>query len=112
VNDLLIAYNGKEGHRYQIKELLQKKYKMCDLGAAKRFLEIEIERTEDGEFSICQQGYINTIIRYFGLMDTIPAKSLLDPQADLANTHCEDKPANRKKKMSIVESLMYTAFGS
>ena len=94
MDDLLIAYNGAEGRRHQIKQLLQKKYKMCDLGAAKWFLGIEIEKTKDGGFSICQRGYINTIIRRFGLMDAKPAKSPLDPQTDLANSHCEDKLAN------------------
>jgi len=54
VDDLLITHNGAEGRGYRIKQLLQKKYKMCDLGAAKRFLGIEIERTKDGVFSICQ----------------------------------------------------------
>jgi len=112
VDDLLIALNGAEGRGHQIKQLLQKKYKMCDLGAAKRFLGIEIERTKDGEFSICQRGYINTIIRRFGLMDAKPTKSPLDPQTDLANTHCEDKPANRKEYLSMVGSLMYAALGS
>ena len=43
VDDLLITHNGEEGHR--IKQLLQKKYRMCDLGAAKRFLGIEIAKT-------------------------------------------------------------------
>jgi len=62
VDDLLIAHNSTEGWGYQIKQLLQEKYKMCDLGAAKRFLGIEIEITEDGRFSICQQDYINTIV--------------------------------------------------
>jgi len=62
VDDLIIAQNGAEGRGYRIKQLLQKKYKMCDLGAAKRFLGIEIERTKDGVFSICQEGYINTMI--------------------------------------------------
>jgi len=110
VDDLLIAYNGEEGHR--IKQLLQKKYKMCDLGAAKRFLGIEIEKTKDGGFSICQRGYINTIIQRFRLMDAKPAKSPLDPQTDLANTNCEDKPANRKEYLSMVGLLMYAALGS
>ena len=110
VDDLLIAHNGEEGHR--IKQLLQKKYKMCDLGAAKRFLGIEIEKTKDGGFTICQRGYINTIIRRFRLMDAKPAKSPLDPQTDLANTVCEDKPANRKEYLSMVGSLMYAALGS
>jgi len=56
VDDQLIAHNGKEGQGHRIKQLLQKKYKMCDLGAAKRFLGIEIEKTKDGGFSICQRG--------------------------------------------------------
>jgi len=112
VDDLLIAHNGIEGRGHQIKQLLQKKYKMCDLGVAKRFLGIEIERTEDGGFSICQRGYINTIIRRFRLMDAKPAKSPLDPQTDLTNTCCEDKMANRKEYLSMVGSLMYAALGS
>ena len=48
----------------------------------------------------------------FGLMDAKPAKSPLDPQTDLANTHCEDKSANRKEYLSMVGSLMYAALGS
>jgi len=112
VDDLLIAHNGEEGRGQRIKQLLQKKYKMCDLGPAKRFLGIEIEKTKDGGFSIFQRGYINTIIRRFRLMDAKPAKSPLDPQTDLANTHCEDKPANRKEYLSMVGSLMYAALGS
>jgi len=92
--------------------MLQKKYKMCDLGAAKRFLGIEIKRTEDGGFSICQRSYFNTIIRRFGLLDAKPTKSPLDPQTDLANTCCEDKLANHKEYLSMVGSLMYVALGS
>jgi len=109
---LLIAYNGAEGRGHRIKQLLQKKYKMCDLSTAKRFLGIEIERTKDGGFSICQRSYINTIIRRFGLLEAKPAKSPLDPQTDLANSHCEDKLANRKEYLSMVGSLMYAALGS
>jgi len=45
-------------------------------------------------------------------MDAKPAKSPLDPQTDLANTHCEDKPANRKEYLSMVGSLMYAALRS
>jgi len=54
VDDLLIAHNSAEGRGHRIKQLLQNKYKMCDLGTAKGFLGIEIERTKDGGFSICQ----------------------------------------------------------
>jgi hypothetical protein len=112
VDDLLIAHNGIEGKGHRIKQLLQTKYKMCDLGAAKRFLGIEIERDEDGGYSICQRGYINTIVKRFGLLDAKPAKTPLDPHTDLANTCCEDKTANRKEYLSMVGSLMYAALGS
>jgi len=112
VDDLLIAYNGAEGWGHWINQLLQKKYKKCDFGAAKWFLQIEMERTKDGGLSICKQGYINTIIQRFGLVDAKPAKSTLDPQTDLANTCCEDKLANRKEYLSMVGSLMYVARGS
>jgi len=45
-------------------------------------------------------------------MDAKLAKSPLDPQTDLANTHCEDKPANRKEYLSMVGSLIYTVLRS
>jgi hypothetical protein len=51
VDDLLIAYDGTDGKGNEIKRLLQAKYKMSDLEAAKRFLGIEIER-EDGRCEI------------------------------------------------------------
>jgi hypothetical protein len=112
VDDLLIAYDGTDGKGYEIKRLLQAKYKMCDLGAAKRFLGIEIERGEDGSISICQRAYIDTILKRFGQQDAKSAKTPLDHQVDLANTNCEDKTANRKEYLSIVGSLMYAALGS
>jgi hypothetical protein len=109
VDDLLIAYNGIQGH--EIKQLLHTKYKMSDLGPARRFLGIEIEKKKDG-YCISQRTYIETILRRFGLLDAIPAKTPMDPQVDLTNTCCEDKPANRKEYLSIVGSLMYAAIGS
>jgi hypothetical protein len=85
---------------------------MCDLGAAKRFLGIEIERGEEGSISICQRAYIDTILKRFGQQDTKSAKTPLDHQVDLANTNCEVKTVNRKEYLSIVCSLMYAALGS
>ena len=112
VDDLLIAYDGNKGKGQEVKRLLQAKYKMCDLGAAKRFLGIEIERGEDGSISIYQRTYIDTILKRFGQKDAKSAKTPLDHQMDLANTNCEDKTANRKQYLSIVGSLIYAAPGS
>jgi len=112
VDDLLIAYDGAKGKGHEIKRLLQAKYKMCDLGAVKRLLGIEIERGEDGSISICQWAYIDTILKRFGQLDAKSAKTPLDHQVDLANTNCEDKTANRKEYLSIVGSLIYAALGT
>jgi len=109
IDDLLIAYKGTEGQR--IKQLLHTNYKMSDLGPARRFIGIEIEKKEDS-CCISQQAYIDTILRRFGLLDVKPAKTPLDPQVDLNNPHCEDKSVDRKEYLSIVGSLMYAALGS
>ena len=106
VDDLLIVYDGTKGKGQEIKRLLQAKYKICDLGAAKRFLGIEIERGEDGSVSICQRAYIDTILKRFGQQDAKSAKMPLDHQVDLANTDCEDKIANRKEYCQDPVSLV------
>jgi len=84
---------------------------MSDLGPARRFLGIEIEKKEDG-FCISQQAYIDTILRRFRLLDAKPARTPLDPQVNLNNPHCEDKSVERKEYLSIVGSLMYAVLGS
>jgi len=109
---LQIAYEGTKEKGREIKRLLQAKYKMCDLGVVKRFLGIEIERGEDRNISICQQAYIDTILKRFGQLDAKSAKTPLDHQVDLANTNCEDKTANRKEYLTIVSLLMYAALGT
>ena len=85
---------------------------MYDLGVAKRFLGIEIERTKEEGFRFCQQGYINTIIQQFRLLNAKLPKSPLDPQTDLGNICYEDKLANCKEYLSIVRSFIYVALGS
>jgi len=70
---------------------------MCDLGAAKRILGIKVARGEDGSISICQRGYIDTILKRFGQQDAKSAKTPLDHQVDLTNTNCKDETANRKE---------------
>jgi hypothetical protein len=112
VDDLLIAYDGTDGKGHEIKYLLQAKYKVCDLGAAKRFLGIEIERGEDGSISIGQRAYIDTFLKRFEQQDAKSAKTPLDHQVDLANTNNNDKTVNRKEYLSIFCYLMYAALGS
>ena len=104
---MLITYDGTKGKGPKKKRLQQAKYKMCDLGAAKKFRAIEIERGQDRSISIYQRKYIDTILKRFGQQDVKSAKMPLDHQVDLANTDCKDKIANHKEYLSIIGSLMH-----
>jgi len=84
---------------------------MSDLGPARSFLGIEIEKEEDC-FCISQQVYNDTILKRLGLLDAKPAKTPLDPQVNLNNPHYKDKSVDRKKYLSIVGSLTYATLGS
>jgi hypothetical protein len=62
VDDMLVAYNSCE-----LKEQLMRKvgseFEMKSLGSVRCFLEIEIEKDEDGNFTISQPKYIDKIVR-------------------------------------------------
>ena len=67
VDDILIIENmpgSQEGNR--VKNLLSQRYKMMDLGVAQRSPGIEINCTSQG-ISLGQTGYIDNILRHFGL---------------------------------------------
>ena len=112
VDDILIIdtqSNSIQGNI--IKDLLCAKYKMSNLGIARRSLRIEIESSANG-ISLCQTGYINTTLKRFGLEAAHDAKSPMDPNVRLDNTSCEDKQVDKNLYLSIVGSLMYAALAT
>jgi hypothetical protein len=90
---------------------LKTKYKMSDLGEARRFLGLEINRDENG-ISLSQETYIDTMIKRFGMEDSHNVSNPLDPNICLENEECEDNPADHMLYLFLVGSLMYTALGS
>jgi hypothetical protein len=52
-----------------LKAALKKEYKMTDLGKAKQFLGLEIERQDSGAITLGQAKYIQTILKRFGMED-------------------------------------------
>jgi len=56
-----------------IKKASMKQYKMTDLGPAKEFLGLEINRLPDGTITLGQQGYIDTILQRPRMGDANPA---------------------------------------
>jgi hypothetical protein len=94
-----------------IKEQLQQKYKMKDLGTAQRFLDIEINRT-NGVTSIHQKDYINTVLERFAMKNARIISSPMDLDIDLSNFTCQDKTADKDQYMSLIGSLMYIALAT
>src|SRR6185436_7674721 len=98
-----------------VKTALKAKYKITDLGAARQFLGLEIERTTNG-IALGQQAYISAILNRFGMAMAHTAQSPLDPDVDLAlhTMNAEGKAdADRKwQYQSMVGSLMYLALGT
>ena len=50
-----------------------KQHKMTDLGPAKKFFDLEINRLPDGNITLSQQDYIDTILTRFRMEDANPA---------------------------------------
>ena len=111
VDDISFAHTLPNGANTVKQQLLQK-YKMTDLGLAKRFLGVEIDQNDDG-ISLCQGQYIQKFLRRLRMESCHNALSSMDLNVRLSNTICEDKPgSNRKRYLSMVGSLMYAAPGT
>lgn len=112
VDDLLIFYTSLDhqaGDR--VKDQLRSKYRMTDLGLARRFLGLEIDQNAE-TITLGQQHYINTIIRRFRVSTASDAPSPMDLNVQLENIECEDMKVDRKLYLSIVGLLMYAALGT
>ena len=110
VDDLLIAHADSDAAN-RVKLVLKRHYKMTDLGEAKRFLGMQIDRAKDGIF-LSQESYISGMIRRFRMENATPIHSPMDPHVALDNENCEDKPVDKTLYLSIVGSLMFAALGT
>ena len=111
VDDIILAHTTPGGG-LSVKRQLLGKYKMSDLGVARRFLGLEIHQTSAG-ISLCQEEYILKVLRRFRMESCHAALSPMDPNVRLNNTKCEDRQVtNHKGYLSIVGSLMYAALGT
>ena len=111
VDDIILAHTLPNGANTVKKHLLHK-YKMTDLGLAKRFLSVEIDQNDDG-ISLCQGEYIQKVLRRFRMESCHNALSPMDLNVQLSNTICEDKPAlDCNRYLSMVGSPMYAVLGT
>lgn len=110
-DNIILAHTLPSGGE-SVKQKLLRKYRMSNLGAARRFLGIEITQETEG-ISLSQKEYIQRVLRRFRMESCHPALSPLDPNVRLNNPLGEDKQiTDSRQYLSIVGSLMYAALGT
>lgn len=111
VDDILVAYHHDADLQY-LQKGLQEDFDVKDLDEARYSLGIEIERGKD-YIKISQTGYINEVIRRFGMENSNPVKTPTDPCTKLdRSTNNKDKGQERQPYRELVGALNYLAVGT
>ena len=111
VDDLQLFFNSRKEVE-EIKKKLREKYRMVDLGPARQFLGMNIDRTESG-YALYQTLYIESLLRRFKMMDAYGVDTPIDNHVSLdIAANDTDKPTNQTEYLAIVGLLMYAATGT
>lgn len=113
VDDLLIASTDLSNIN-KIKNLLQQKFKMKDLGNVKDILGIHVEREGDtGNIKISQKRYIQDVLKRFDMEQCNPLSTPLEQNLNIAEIELEAKNTESamidKPYRELVGSLIYLA---
>jgi hypothetical protein len=108
VDDLLVM-----GERTQdieeIKDLLKKRYKMKDLGVAKRFLGMDIEYRENGAIKLHLKQYLQGILERHGMQSCNPVSTPMDSSVKLTTAIDSDAMADVKEYQQIIGELQFAS---
>jgi len=117
VDDMLVVANNMQAID-ALKKELSNKLEMKDLGAAKKILGIEIIRDrEAGVLWLCQESYLNKVLKTFNMLEAKPALTLLGAHLKMKSA-TEEKLSEEEKYMksvpysSVVGSIMYAMIGT
>ena len=111
VDDLQLFFNSRKQVE-EIKKKLKQKYRMVDLGPARRFLGMNIDTTESG-FALYQTSYIESLLRRFKMTDAYGVDTPIDTHVSLdIAANDTDKPIDQTEYLALVGSLMYAALGT
>lgn len=112
VDDLLIATDDSE-EETRLKRKLQRSFKMTDLGDLSYFLGLEVKQ-EGGRVTVSQRGYVESILKRFGMQDCKPAHTplCLSGLENLFMTSPITEEGLREKYMAALGSVMYAMLGT
>jgi hypothetical protein len=110
VDDLLVASQTR-GKIDAVKCLLRSKYRMNDLGPARQFLGLEIQRQSTG-IILHQARFICTVLRRFDMENCNGVSTPMETGKKLAAAIDDDELADQGVYQSLVGSLMYLVVGT
>ena len=88
VDDMLIAANDKN-EITALKAQLNSEFEIKDLGAAKKFLGMEITRDKNsGLLFLSQQSYIKKVLHRFNMHDAMSLSTPIAPHFKLSSPQC------------------------
>jgi len=94
-----------------VKRQLGQRFDCKDLGDARFILGLELKYTANG-ISISQQSYIERILERFGMSDSRPVATPLDPNMPLRKSEPGTELADISEYQRIIGSLMYAVTGT
>src|ERR1700678_2379706 len=88
VDDLLLVSSSLQ-RLLDIKKMLAASYEMKDLGEVRHILGIQVHRDRQARtLTIDQSAYIKTIVQRFGMWESRPVSTPMDPGMKLSKAQC------------------------
>ena len=89
----------------EFKKRMMEEFEMTDLGLMRYFLGIEVKQLKEGVF-ISQEGYARDILKKFGMEDSNPMNTPMEPKTKLSKND-EGVVIDENLYRSLVGSLRY-----
>lgn len=112
VDDLILLSESEESMK-MLKEDLEAKFRMKDMGELHYCLGINVEiDSKEGSLQIHQRLYIQNILKKYGLMNVNPVLTPADMSVKLKKNDGISNPVDLKTYQSMVGSLIYAAMAT
>ncbi|KAK3888840.1 hypothetical protein Pcinc_007106 [Petrolisthes cinctipes] len=107
VDDIILACNCDDKVR-KVKDSLASQFKLKDLGELQYFLGVKVvQNTVKGQIWIGQPLYIENILKKFGMEDSKPVETPVDPNQKVCKVTDECTIFDKEQYQSAVGSLLY-----